>query len=68
MNAAEAQNLVRKKRFLTVKEASTLLGVCDRFLYIRMGKPDGPPAHKRGRVWRIPTYEFLVWADRPAIN
>lgn len=67
MNAVEAQQLVRRKRYLTVKEAAELAGVHQNFIYLRLGKPEGPPYRKRGRVYRIPTYEYLLWMEQPAV-
>lgn len=67
MQAIEVQQLVRKKRYLTVKEAAEIAGVHPNFIYIRLGKPNGPPARKRGSVWRLPTYEFILWSEQPAV-
>jgi hypothetical protein len=65
MNAVEIQQLIKRKRYLTVKEAADLHGVCTKFLYLRIGTPKGPPYRKRGRVYRLPTYEFILWSEQP---
>lgn len=65
MNAIEIQQLVKRHRFLTVKQAAELHGVCTDFIYDRIGKPGGPPYRKRGRVYRLPTYEFIMWSEQP---
>ena len=67
MNAVEIQQLVKRKRYLTVKEAAELAGVCTDFIYDRLKTPDGPPYRKRGRVYRIPTYDFVMWCERPEV-
>jgi hypothetical protein len=64
MQASEIQNLVRKKRYLTAKEAADLAGVHINFIRQRIGKPGGPPYRKRGRVYRFPTYEFVMWSEQ----
>jgi hypothetical protein len=65
MNAIEIQQLCKRKRYLTVKEAADLAGVCTKFLYLRIGTAKGPPYRKRGRVYRLPTYEFILWSEQP---
>lgn len=65
MNAVEIQQLVKRKRFLSVKEAAELHGVCTKFIYDRLGMEGGPPYRKRGRVYRIPTFEFIIWSEQP---
>ena len=65
MQAVELQQLVRKKRYLTIKEAAEIAGVHRNFLYTRIGKPGGPPYRKRGSVYRLPTYEFVMWSEQP---
>jgi hypothetical protein len=64
MDAVEIQQLVRRKRYLTVKEAAELAGVGIHFIYDRIGTPSGPPYRKRGRVYRLPTYEFILWSEQ----
>lgn len=63
MQASEIQALVRRKRYLTVKEAAEIAGVCTDFIYDRLGKDNGPPYRKRGRVYRLPTFEFICWSE-----
>jgi excisionase family DNA binding protein len=65
MDPVEFQKLMKRRRPLTIKEAAELLGVHQNFLYLRMGTHRGPPAHKRGSVWRIPAYDFAIWMQRP---
>lgn len=65
MNAVEIQQLIKRKRYLTVKEAAEIAGVCTDFIYDRIGAPNGPPCRKRGRVYRLPTYEFIIWSEQP---
>lgn len=65
MNAIEFQQLVKRKRYLTVKEAAELHGVCADFIYKRIGKEGGPPYRRRGRVYRFPTFEFVQWSEQP---
>lgn len=67
MQATEAQQLVRKQKYIGLKEAARLMGVHPNFLYKRVGKPNGPPAYKRGSVYRFPTYEFIMWAEQKVI-
>ena len=67
MQAIEIQNLVRKKRYLTAKEAAEIAGVHINFIRRRIGKPGGPPVRKRGRVYRFPTYEFILWSESPEV-
>lgn len=67
MQASEVQSLVRKKRYLTIKEAAEIAGVHQNFLYTRIGKIGGPPYRKRGRVYRLPTYEFILWSESPEV-
>jgi hypothetical protein len=64
MQATEIQQLVKRKRYLTVKEAAELAGVCTKFIYDRLGTPRGPPYRKRGSVYRLPTYEFVIWNEQ----
>ena len=68
MNAVEIQQLVKRKRYLTVKEAAELAGVCTKFVYDRLGLPGGPPYRKRGRVYRLPTYEFIIWSEQAEVS
>lgn len=65
MDPVEIQKLIKRKPQLTLKEAADFIGMHPNFLYTRMGTERGPPAHKRGRVWRIPSWEFFQWAQRP---
>jgi hypothetical protein len=65
MTAVEIQQLVKKYRYLSVKKAAEIHGVCPDFIYDRLGTPNGPPYRKRGRVYRIPTFEFIMWSEQP---
>ena len=65
MEAVEIQQLIKRKRYLTVKEAAVIAGVGIDFIYERIGTPSGPPYRKRGRVYRLPTYEFILWSEQP---
>lgn len=60
MDPVEEKRLLKKKN-LTLKEAADVMGVHPNFLYTRIGKPNGPPYRKRGRVYRIPAWDFLKW-------
>jgi excisionase family DNA binding protein len=68
MQASEIQALVRKKRYLTVKEAAELAGVHANFIRTRLGKDGGPPFRKRGRVYRLPTFEFICWSESATVR
>ena len=68
MQASEIQSLVRKKRYLTIKEAAELAGVHTNFIRTRLGKAGGPPYRKRGRVYRLPTFEFIFWSEQTEIT
>ena len=61
MTPVDLQQLMRRKRPLTVKEAADLLGMSIYYVYSRIGKPGGPPYNKRGRAYRFPCYEFAEW-------
>lgn len=65
MNPAEVQHLVRKKRYLTVKEAAELHGVKPRYLYNRVGIDRGPPYRRRNKMILFPTWEFIQWSEQP---
>lgn len=65
MNAVELQQLIKRKRYLTVKEGAEIAGVCTDFIYDRIGQTGGPPYRKRGRVYRLPTYDFVLWSEQP---
>lgn len=65
MNPVEVQDLVKKKRYLTVKEAARLHGTRERFLYNRVGIEGGPPYRRRGRIILFPTWEFIQWSEQP---
>jgi hypothetical protein len=61
MTPVDLQQLMKRRRPLSVKEAADLLGVCTDYIYDRLGTPKGPPYNKRGRVYRLPTYDFVMW-------
>jgi predicted DNA-binding transcriptional regulator AlpA len=65
MNAIEIQQLCKRRRYLSVKEGAEIAGVCTKFIYDRIGTKAGPPYRKRGRVYRLPTYEFIQWSEQP---
>lgn len=65
MNQIEIQQLCKRRRYLSVKEAAEVHGVCTKFIYDRIGQPNGPPYRRRGRKINLPTYEFLVWSEQP---
>lgn len=64
MTSAEFQQLVRKYRYLPMKRAAEIHGVCEKTLRRKLGVPGGPPYRKRGRVYRFPTFEFLTWSEQ----
>lgn len=64
MNAVEIQQLVKRKRFLSVKEGAEIHGVKPRFLYKRFGSEGGPPYKRRGRMFKLPTYDFIMWSEQ----
>ncbi len=55
-----------EKYFLRLKEAATMLGVSERTMR-RILKEDRAPTKPRavrvGAGWRLPTQEFITWAN-----
>ena len=66
MKNGEAKYL--EAAFLTPKEAADYLRITPRTMYAYLKKPrakGGPPVRKFGAAcYRIPTKEFLVWANQ----
>ena len=57
-----------KRADLTIKEAAYLASVSYWWLWERVGKKDGPPFKRRGRLIILPRAEFLAWISQPEIN
>jgi hypothetical protein len=64
----ESSNNMKDRHFVSVKEAARYMDVSYRFLWDRMGTPDGPPAQRIGKFWKIPRDEFIQWVRQPVIK
>jgi predicted DNA-binding transcriptional regulator AlpA len=53
--------------FLSLKEAAYLMGVTYKWLWDRIGKPNGPPFKKRGKLIKLPRDEFSEWSKQDEI-
>lgn len=52
---------MKQTKELTVQEAALRMGVTMKYVRDLLYERKLPGAHKKGRIWRIPTEEFEHW-------